>query len=147
MPLMTEQQETALAQAVTSALAERNLSVNAASIRLRIDRQALTRFSQGIPPSLEVVERFARGMGLDVNEYRKLSGYPPVDPPADVGILAKAIISTHEAQAASLELEYEPDLENVRIVGYEGRVTPEDRELALKVLRAVLAESRRKQDT
>lgn len=34
----------------------------------------------GIIPSLDTVERFARGFGLDVNEWRELAGYEPILP-------------------------------------------------------------------
>lgn len=144
---MAEHHIPAFGDAVKAVLEAHGLSLRSQRIRTGIDHMTMKDMADGLRPRLEKVEQFARAFGLDVNEWRRIAGYEPIPPPADVGILAKAIISTHQAQTASLELEYEPDLENVRIVGYEGRVTPEDRELALKVLRAVLAESRRKQDT
>jgi hypothetical protein len=77
---MSEQQQEGgvLGSAVREALALRNLTINAASIRLKIDRNALTRFAAGIPLSLELVERFATGLALDVNEWRVLAGYPRI---------------------------------------------------------------------
>jgi hypothetical protein len=74
------------------ALASRSLSVNAASLRFDISRPALTKMGMGKAVELEVVERFARGLGEDVNKWRRLYGYPPVEPPSALaaGLLALA---------------------------------------------------------
>jgi hypothetical protein len=77
--VVDEQQQEELAAAVRAALARRNMTVNSASIRLRMDRQALTRFVNGVPMSLELVEKWARGVREDVNKWRELAGYDPVN--------------------------------------------------------------------
>src|SRR5688500_18654429 len=70
-----------LAEETARVLRERGLTINAASIRLGIERQTLTRMHNGLPPRLEVVERFARGLELDVNDWRALAGYDRLETP------------------------------------------------------------------
>lgn len=77
--LLMDEQQKMLSEAVRDVLSRRNLSINAASKRLRIDRNTLTRFSEGIPMRLELVEQFARGLGEDINRWRSLAGYPRVE--------------------------------------------------------------------
>ena len=72
--MMPEQQQER-AEAFAQALARRNLTINAASLRLNINRQTLTKMSNGLPVELEVIERFAEGLGLDVNAWRELWGF------------------------------------------------------------------------
>lgn len=76
----SQQQGDNLGNAARAALRSRNLTVNAASHRLRIDRNTLAKLTNGVPLSLEVAERFARGLDLDVNRWRVLNGYDPVEP-------------------------------------------------------------------
>lgn len=53
--------------------------MNAASIRFDIDRNALTRFARGRRMSLELVEKWARSLGEDLNHWRELAGYEPAE--------------------------------------------------------------------
>jgi transcriptional regulator with XRE-family HTH domain len=76
--MMSDQQQEALAEAVQKVLTDRNLSVNSASQRTKLDRNTLKRFTLGIPPVLEKLEQFARALQLDVNEWRVKCGYPTV---------------------------------------------------------------------
>jgi transcriptional regulator with XRE-family HTH domain len=76
--LMQEQQQQEVGEMVRTELAKRNMSFNSASTRLDIDRGTLTKWAQGKSPSVEVVEKFARKLGLDVNLWRIRNGYDPV---------------------------------------------------------------------
>lgn len=138
---MNEQQQQMLAQAVENALRERNLTVNAASIRLGIDRNALTRFKAGKPLTLELVERFARGLRYDVNEWRELCGYPRIEP-SDPNEALDVVVEH------SQELTYDADLEGLDDVRkYEGfgKLSPEAQAAILRITRAIISEERRKQ--
>lgn len=76
-------------KAFEEALARRNLSINAAHMRLGISREALTKMSYGQPTALEIVERFARGLGESVNQWRQLYGHPPVEPDPGASVVAE----------------------------------------------------------
>jgi len=79
MYVVAQQQQ--LAEAVRELFARRNLTLNAASQRFGLDRNAVTRMWNGVPASLEFTERFARTFDEDVNTWRVLAGYPAVEPP------------------------------------------------------------------
>lgn len=67
-----------LARAVNNALNRRQLSVNAGSERLGIDRGTLTRLARGLRPRVETLEYVAKALGEDVSEWRQLAGYEPI---------------------------------------------------------------------
>ena len=66
------------AQLVQSALAERGWTRHTAHKELEISRPAIEKLWDGRDVELEIVERFARGLGLDVNSWRVHWGYEPV---------------------------------------------------------------------
>lgn len=76
--MLPEHQQERLRVAVRDVLDARKTNPYAIHVRYGISRESLTKLMNGIPPSVEVVERFARAMGLDVNEWRELCGYPRV---------------------------------------------------------------------
>lgn len=65
-------------------MARRNLSRNAAHQRLEISRPAMEKLWDGRDVEIEIIERFARGMGLDVNQWREHWGYERVESAADI---------------------------------------------------------------
>lgn len=67
-------------EAVAAVLSEHGLSDRAAQYRTGIDRITMADMRNGYVPRLEQVERFARGFGLDVDEWRVNAGYEPVLP-------------------------------------------------------------------
>ena len=76
--MLSEQQQERLRAAVREVLQARNLNPYAIHVRYGISRESLTKLVNGIPPSVEVVERFARALNLNVNDWRELCGYPRV---------------------------------------------------------------------
>ena len=74
---MERQQQ--LGEVVLAALKRKNLNPYSANQRFGISREVITRMTLGKPPALEVAERFARAFDLDVNQFRQLCGYPPVE--------------------------------------------------------------------
>lgn len=67
-------------EAVTQLLKDQgNLSLQGARLRTGIDHNTLSRMKQGEVPRVDKVLDFARGFGLDVNEWLELAGYEPVE--------------------------------------------------------------------
>lgn len=66
------------AQAVKDLRASHGLSQMQAEIRTGVDRFTISRMEQGLVPRLDIVEKWARGFGEDINRWRELAGYPPV---------------------------------------------------------------------
>lgn len=67
-------------EAFRAALAARGVTLSAAARASRISREALTQMTDGIQPTLEVVEKWARWIGEDVNYWRQLFGFEVVHP-------------------------------------------------------------------
>jgi len=67
------------AQRVQETLGRRNLTRHAAHQRLEISRPAMDKLWDGRDVEVEIVERFARGLDLDVNEWREMWGYERID--------------------------------------------------------------------
>lgn len=66
------------AQAVKGLRAKHGLSQMQAEIKTGVDRFTISRMEQGLVPRLDIVEKWARGFGEDVNRWRELAGYQPV---------------------------------------------------------------------
>jgi transcriptional regulator with XRE-family HTH domain len=131
--MSNQQQEAMIIEWFDSTLKQRNLKVNSASERLDIDRGTLTRWAKGHPPKqLHLLEKFARGLRLDVNEVRRINGYPEVDP-----------LESLVAEAAKLEPE--PWQDEIRPDQFEGAGgLPEgDVQLITDAVRALIARKRR----
>jgi hypothetical protein len=79
--MLPREQRAALVQ---ESMARRNLSRNAAHQRLEISRPAMEKLWDGRDVEIEIIERFARGMGLDVNQWREHWGYERVESAADI---------------------------------------------------------------
>ena len=69
--------------AFREALESRRLTIHAAHVRYAISRESLTKMENGQPVGLEVVEKWARSIGEDVNRWRVLWGFPPVETAPD----------------------------------------------------------------
>ena len=123
-----------LAQAVADLLDRRNLTVNGAHMRTGISREVITKLTLGQRPELEVLEKFARAFGEDVNEFRRLAGYPPLEdsrPPVD------------RIREAADELTYIPETDDWGVAAYGGSVSPEDQERLRKIATALRDTNRR----
>ena len=72
MPKPSNQQ---LAEAVKRILAEHNLSLRGQRARTGIDHVTMLGMTNGIVPNEGTIIRFARGFGLDINEWLELAGY------------------------------------------------------------------------
>ena len=131
-----------IAEAVQAELGRRNLTVNAFSQRYGFDRNTVARFAGGGRATLEFVERWARTMNLDVNHWRELCGYPPVEPsPEDL----PGQVLDH-----AQELTYDPDFEGYDIRHWDGAdrlqgLTETDLDEINKAMRSVMSEKRRRQ--
>lgn len=75
MTVVTVAINEAFGSRVRAVLDERALSLRQGRIRTGIDIETLSRMRQGEVPRLDKVEAFARGFGLDINEWRVLAGY------------------------------------------------------------------------
>lgn len=82
----------------------------------------------GVPPRLDVLERFARGLRLDVNEWRELAGYPRIETPTRTGaeILGAGIFA--------LQQKYDRPYITVRNFGGRDSLSPEQAEIILREL-------------
>lgn len=81
------------------------MGFRAADLKTGVNYNTISRMASGFVPEMESVVRFARGFGLDVNEWLELAGYPRIesgmrlneprapaydaDPAADYGRAAK----------------------------------------------------------
>lgn len=65
--------------AVTQVLAEHQLGKRQQTVRTGLDHVTIGKMMDGIIPSVETVEKFARGFKLDVNAWRTRAGYEPVE--------------------------------------------------------------------
>lgn len=74
----------AFGQAVTQVLSDHQLGKRQQTVRTGLDHVTIGKMMDGIIPSVETVERFARGFQLDVNEWRTLAGYEPVESGAQI---------------------------------------------------------------
>jgi transcriptional regulator with XRE-family HTH domain len=124
-------------EAVRCVLAERGLSLRQARNRTGVDVDTLSRMRQNEVPRLDKVEAFARAFHLDVNEWRQLAGYQPVEDERP---------ALDRVRETARTLTYDEDLEGVTVAGYRGsEVSPEDAEALDRLYRAFLTEQRRKQ--
>ena len=64
---------------MTRVLGEHQLGKRQQTVRTGLDHVTIGKMMDGIIPSVETVEKFARGFKLDVNEWRGLAGYEPVE--------------------------------------------------------------------
>lgn len=113
-----------------AALEARNLTRHAAHMRLEISRPAIEKLWNGHEVELDVVERFARGLGLDVNEWRELWGYPVVRSGAE--ILLAGVVELRKELNRPIPINWDEEtLQNL---------TPEKAEQELGVLRRQAAE-------
>lgn len=74
----------AFGQAVTQVLSDHQLGKRQQTVRTGLDHVTIGKMMDGIIPTVETVERFARGFQLDVNEWRVLAGYEPVESGAQI---------------------------------------------------------------
>ena len=132
--MMVVAQQQQLAEAARGLFARRNLTLNAASQRFGLDRNAITRMWHGIPASLEFTERFARTFREDVNRWRELAGYEPVFSPD--AALNEGIRRIREETGADFQVSAEEFM--------LARQGPEAVERILAAVRARLEERQRK---
>jgi transcriptional regulator with XRE-family HTH domain len=137
---MAPQQERA--ERVRAELEARGLTQHAAHLRLDISREAMARLWHGRDVGVETVERFARGLGLDVNDWREAWGYARVEPGDPAGAAATLLRAVERHREA---LSYEPDLEQVDVRGFQGtqNLPAEDLEILNESMRALIAAKRR----
>lgn len=76
---MTPHHIPAFGEAVKALLRAHGLSLRSQKIRTGIDHMTMKDMCDGIRPRLEKVEQFARAFGEDVNRWRMLAGYEPVE--------------------------------------------------------------------
>lgn len=130
-----------IAEAVQSELKRRNLTIAGFSDRYGFDRGTFTKFhNQGKVGSLEFVERWARTLGLDVNSWREMCGFPTVEPD-----LATAI----DLVTAQLRERYETDpdepIDGVVAFGGPSNITPQTIQEAILAMEGLKEIARRKQ--
>jgi hypothetical protein len=121
------------AERVQEVLRSRNLSRHAAHTRLDISRPAIDRMWDGRDVELEIIERFARGLRLDVNEWRWMWGHdplPPDQPPVE------------RIVAAADELTYELETDDLGWVG-SGELNEQNRERLAKIAKALRDQQRK----
>ena len=128
----------AFGEAVTRVLAAHGVSLRGQRLRTGIDHMTMKDMKAGVIPRLEKVEAFARGFGLEVNEWRVRAGYEPV---------ADGRPALERIREDVLSLTYDADLEDVRIDAFLGdQPLPRDDVAELeRLLRAELTEQRRRQ--
>lgn len=85
---------------VAAVLEEHGLGKRQQTVRTGIDHVTVGKMMDGIIPSLETIEKFARGFGLDVNEWRELTGYEPVVAAPD---LSRLSFGQHDSPANRAE--------------------------------------------
>ena len=91
---------------------EHGLTFRGQRIRTGLNHVTVGDMASGIVPSLDTVEKFARGFGLDVNEWRALAGYERVedDPSPEAllwdGVRAAAMDWAEAHPDAELNLQY-----------------------------------------
>lgn len=84
------------AEVVQSELSSRGWTRHNAHRELEISRPAMEKLWDGRDVELEIVERFARGLGLDVNEWRGYWGYEPVLPtPSLIGAVMRDYLARY----------------------------------------------------
>jgi hypothetical protein len=81
MLLMAQQQRSKLPEEMARVFRDRNLNTHSAHLRTGVDRQSIMRMQHGLSPRLDVIEKWARGIGEDVNHWRDAAGYPVVETP------------------------------------------------------------------
>lgn len=64
---------------MTQVLTEHQLGKRQQTVRTGLDHVTIGKMMDGIIPSVETVEKFARGFKLDVNDWRTRAGYEPVE--------------------------------------------------------------------
>lgn len=105
---------------VSAVVKSHSLSHAGAAIRTGVDRFTISQMMKGAVPRLEQVERFARGFGLDVNEWRELAGYEVLELVWDARL---ALIKAVNLKAGVQGLESVPAISEWE---YESVETPED---------------------
>ena len=124
-----------LAEAVQAVLDERGLTQRGQRSRTGVSHVTVQGMLNGVVPQMETVAAFARGFGLDVNEWLELAGYEPVEPSADDA--AESLLGAADRQ----ELTYEPDFSDIRVEGFQGvaGIDPGDVAILNEVARTVAA--------
>lgn len=120
-------------EAVQRVLKEHNLSDRGAQYKTEINRTTMSEMRNGYVPQLEQVIRFAKGFGLDVNEWLALAGY-------------ELMSSGDESQPSYRPLTYEPDLDEVDVAAFLGKhsgLPPEDVQPIREVMEALIRDKRR----
>ena len=135
--------------AVKALLNAHGLSLRSQKIRTGIDHMTMKDMCDGISPRLEKVEQFATSFAEDVNKWRVLAGYAPVEDQAMADELQDKRETLAETEAAIAELSAEIDrVVNERNpgVGKGVRTFPPEVEAdparKLRALTALLAEAR-----
>lgn len=92
--------------------------------------------AEGDPPTVDVVERFARAAGLDANAWRALAGYERLDTP----------VSYYRNQAGEIAVLCERlGLRPLEAAAFSGGTTSQitSYEIADEVIESILADLRR----
>lgn len=99
--------------------------------RTGLPHSTVVNWVQGVPPTMEGVVSFARGFGLDVNEWLALAGYDPITP------------SPHEA-IETLRRRGQEVEEPFDVAQWDGaeEISENDRQIINEVVRGLLAERR-----
>lgn len=133
--------------AVRRLLQEHGLSLRSQRVRTGINHMTVKDMTDGIPPRLETLEQFARAFRLDINEWRRLAGYPSIEdsrPPMER--LVKAFSEAKE-QAAKGELEWAAELDQLEIEAAQGRspIPAHDLQVIRELMEEEFRAERRKQ--
>lgn len=75
MTVLMAEKHTPFAAAVKRVIKEHGATYRSQRARTRVPHSTIVGWMQGIPPSMGGVIAFARGFGLDVNEWLELAGY------------------------------------------------------------------------
>lgn len=131
-----------VAEAVQDELSRRNLTVHGFAERYGFDRNTFSRFAKKGRATLEMTERWARTMNLDVNQWRELCGFTRVEETDPNRALETAM-------GKAPELTYDPDFSDFDLRNYEGPrlqgFSEEDIDFLNQLQRAAMTERRRKQ--
>lgn len=109
----------AFGEAVRRVLQEHGLSLRGQRVRTGIGHMTMKDMCDGIVPSLEKLEDFARGFELDINEWRALAGYPRIEDKRSLGTIIR-----DRAAGRSYHAE-----EGATAAGYEGGPSPQTQEV------------------
>jgi hypothetical protein len=122
---------TRFGEAVESLIRERGCTLRSQRQRTGIAHSTVKSWIDGVQPSMDAVIAFARGFGLDVNEWLALAGYDPITP------------STAEA-IETLRRRGQDAEEPFDVAQYDGaaEISENDRQIINEVVRGLLADRR-----